>query len=307
MMGSSGLFGRLEDCVLGSATATPWWSMGAVTMKMISSTSMTSTSGVTLMSAMWSNGSFLGPEVKTIASPFSHQMRPDARPRPGISVPSKAGAGPGAALRCTLWREGRAARGTCGSAPPAPGERLGKVPLRQVQELEREVVHRGAEQADLPHEVVVRHQRGDRGGEAGGGVDERLGYSRRHRDDRRRAGHADRVERLHDSPHGAEDADERARRGRGGEEGQVLGQARDLRSGGPLERPLDSADVLDQEARGRRGGRDGVIRARGFDLLVELGVARFEQGRQRRVGELRGDRVYLREALGLAEELQEPV
>ena len=38
--------------VLGRSTGTPTCSSGAVTMKMISSTSMTSTSGVTLMSAI---------------------------------------------------------------------------------------------------------------------------------------------------------------------------------------------------------------------------------------------------------------
>ena len=35
----------------GSLTSTPFWSIGAMTIMMISNTSMTSTSGVTLMSA----------------------------------------------------------------------------------------------------------------------------------------------------------------------------------------------------------------------------------------------------------------
>src|SRR5215510_2637109 len=45
---SSGFFGGLA--VVGSCTAGPFWSMGVTTMKMISSTRTTSTSGVTLIS-----------------------------------------------------------------------------------------------------------------------------------------------------------------------------------------------------------------------------------------------------------------
>ena len=41
----------VETCLAsGSVTGLPRWSMGVITMKMISSTSTTSTSGVTLMS-----------------------------------------------------------------------------------------------------------------------------------------------------------------------------------------------------------------------------------------------------------------
>ena len=56
-IGSSRFDRRFVVAVFGSATEMPWCSIGAVTMKMISSTSITSTSGVTLMSARWSNGS----------------------------------------------------------------------------------------------------------------------------------------------------------------------------------------------------------------------------------------------------------
>src|SRR5512139_1143699 len=45
---SSGFLGG--SSVIGSFTAAPFWSMGVTTMKMISSTSTTSTRGVTLMS-----------------------------------------------------------------------------------------------------------------------------------------------------------------------------------------------------------------------------------------------------------------
>src|SRR5450830_830485 len=50
MRGSSGVFGRFWATDFGSWTSTPWCRRGAVTMKMTWRTSMTSTSGVTLMS-----------------------------------------------------------------------------------------------------------------------------------------------------------------------------------------------------------------------------------------------------------------
>src|SRR5579863_2376591 len=48
-MNCSSLPGRAAALTLGRLTCTPCWMIGAVTMKMISSTSMTSTSGVTLI------------------------------------------------------------------------------------------------------------------------------------------------------------------------------------------------------------------------------------------------------------------
>ncbi len=50
--GSSSSAGRALAAVLGSSTGTPTVSSGAATMKMINSTSITSTNGVTLISAM---------------------------------------------------------------------------------------------------------------------------------------------------------------------------------------------------------------------------------------------------------------
>src|SRR5664279_643248 len=50
MSGSSGVFGRFWATDFGSWTSTPWCRRGAVTMKITRRTSMTSTSGVTLMS-----------------------------------------------------------------------------------------------------------------------------------------------------------------------------------------------------------------------------------------------------------------
>src|SRR5262249_34373124 len=188
MTGSSTLDGRLVVSVLGSETETPWWSIGAVTMKMIRSTSMTSTRGVTLMSARWSKGSPFGPAENAMA------------------------------LRV-----------------------LREVALGQVEELEREVVHRGAHLPDLTHEVVVPDHRGDRRVQSRGRVDPRLLDARRDGRDRRRSRDPDRVEGRHDAPDGAEEADEGARRGRRRQERQPARQARDLGAGGALERALDAA------------------------------------------------------------------
>src|SRR5664279_4333178 len=116
MRGSSGVFGRFWATDFGSWTSTPWCRRGAVTMKMTRRTSMTSTSGVTLMSE------------KVFVS--SSSLKATCRPA------------------------------------------LGEVALGQVHELELEVAHLGARRAHLPAEVVVRDERGHRGDEAGGGVDE---------------------------------------------------------------------------------------------------------------------------------------
>ena len=112
----------------GARPRSPWWSIGAVTMKMMSSTSITSTSGVTLMSARWSKGS-----RSAVGRPWSSCQ--------------------------------------CQSEPYSVTEALREIPLRQVDELEREVLHSRPLLAHLAHEVVVEDQRRDRGGEAGGGVD----------------------------------------------------------------------------------------------------------------------------------------
>ena len=51
-MGSPPLFSSLTSLASGRVTALPRWSMGVITMKMMRSTSTTSTSGVTLMSLL---------------------------------------------------------------------------------------------------------------------------------------------------------------------------------------------------------------------------------------------------------------
>src|SRR5262245_50130215 len=138
----------------GRSSGIPFWSIGAASMEMMRRTSMTSTSGVMLISAI-------------------ARWRPDRPPPFPTDAPT--------------------------SAPPA------EHPVDQVR---AELVHPGFEESKLAHEVVVADERRDRGEEARGGRDERLGDAGRVRGERRGAGDADAVERVHDPPDRAEEADE---------------------------------------------------------------------------------------------------
>src|SRR5262249_26890182 len=155
--------------------------MGAVSMKMRSSTSTTSTSGMMLISAS------------------------EPRRRPVASAPASA-------LIAILERLRR---------PDQPA-------LDQVRQLEPEVLHLGGPVPDLAAEVVVADDGGNRGDQAEEGGDQRLGDPRRYHGQARRPLGADLVERAEDAAHGAGQADERGRAGRGRQEGQVLLQPLDL-------------------------------------------------------------------------------
>src|SRR5664280_2030077 len=135
---------------------------------------------------------------------------------------------------------------------------LGEVALGQVHELELEVAHLGARRAHLPAEVVVRDERGHRGDEAGGGVDEGFRDARRHDDDRRRALLGDLLERDHDAHDGSEEADERRGRGGGGEE----------RHPAPETRRLDPCRALERAA-----GVETTRLGRGMSFLATTASA----------------------------------
>src|SRR5687768_4058354 len=155
----------------GRFTCSPCCIIGAVTMKMISSTSITSTSGTTLISES---------EVAT------YPPRP-RRPRPD----------PPESCFCT---EGIISRRSTG---------LREVALGDVQELEREVVHLGGEVLHPVREVVVEIHRRDRREEPRRRRNQRFGDTGG--DDRkaRGTGGADPLEGDDDAPDGAEQADER--------------------------------------------------------------------------------------------------
>src|SRR3954470_7959635 len=242
--------GRFWALAFGSATSTPWWSMGAAIMKMMSSTSITSTRGVTLMSAITGSSS--------------------PSPLPKLKAIS-----------------------------PGP---LGEIPLGQVEEFEHEVVHPRAQPAHVLGEVVVGDEGGNGGGEAGGGVDQRLGDAGGHGHDRGRALEADVVEGLHDAPHRAKKADERGGGGGGGEEARPAGHRLQLDVDGPRQRPFEGGDRGDAVSPflARPLRRRGVL-----DLTVDFGVARLEDAHERRGAELAGDGVDLAEALAAVEGLHE--
>src|SRR5260370_438940 len=188
---------KLFPSAFGSSTVSPCVSIGAVTMKMISSTSITSTSGVTLISE------------RSVGSSVSVGRR--------ISVRRTSSA-------CGYSRE---------------------VPLRQIQKVHRKVLHLPPGLPKALDEHVVGEEGGDGGEEAGGGVDERFADAGGDGDDRRGAGGADGGEGVHDSPHGAEEADERRRRGGRGQKGGEAAQARRLDPPGAPQRafpPVQRAD-----------------------------------------------------------------
>src|ERR1017187_9649938 len=245
MSGSSGVLGRFCETDFGSWTSTPWCRSGAVTMKMTRSTSMTSTSGVTLMSEK--------------ASASSSSLKAMRRPSSG------------------------------------------EVALGQVHELEGEVAHFRTRRAHPAAEVVVRDEGGNGRDEAGGGVDGGLGDPRRHHDDRRRALLGDLRERDHDAHHGAEEADERRRRGRGREKRQPPCEARRLDTGRALEGPFNGREALHEEA--PRVGRRHFAAV--LHLLVELGVTRAKNSDERARLALVADAEDVGELAALAEVLQE--
>src|SRR5438105_1598969 len=148
----------------GRSTFTPLWIKGAVTMKMIKSTSITSTSGVTLMSVIARCPGVFS-EVKAISAPLCRLWNA-LDPAPAAAPP-----------------EGR-------SLPPGPPNSGGSVrrsrrlleyvAFNDVQEIGAEVAHLVVEHADARVEGVVGHQRGDGGEEAHRGGDQRLGDGPRH-------------------------------------------------------------------------------------------------------------------------------
>src|SRR5512145_1798741 len=152
---------------------------GAVTMKMMRSTSITSTSGVTLISlSVW-------------------------RPPPPVDMATAL-------------------------SPRRPEE----VAPDDVEEVVREVGHLAVEDPDLRREVVVGDDGRDGGEEADGGGDERLADGAGDGGEVGVPHPVDVVERVHDPPDRAEEADERRGAGRRPEEGDLRLERGHLRRGG---------------------------------------------------------------------------
>src|SRR5512143_1899140 len=188
----------------GSFTSTPFWSMGVMTMKMMSRTIMMSAMGVTLMSA-------IGP-------PFL----PPTAIAMGVLLVSQTGAprDPG----------------------PSATARLGALLDEVVEELGAGVVHLHVEALDLAVEVVERPHRGDGHEEAERGGDQRLRDAGRDRGDaaRAREGHA--RERVDDPEGRPEEADEGGGGADRGEAGEAPLQVGEVHRGGTVDRTLGRLD-----------------------------------------------------------------
>src|SRR5688572_30061824 len=151
----------------GSLTSTPRFNSGAVTMKMISSTSITSMYGTTLMSAL------------------SRRLRM----RRPVAV---------WAMAVLSWYSVQRPKWTMGSIVQV------RLPLQDRGELLAEGVVARSDAVDLGGEAVVRPHRRDRGEQAHRGRDQRLGDAWRDGGDGRLLDVGQALERDHDPPHGAE-------------------------------------------------------------------------------------------------------
>src|SRR5437870_11319056 len=177
---SSGPSGRFSGFSdRGMVAWNPFAIMGVTIMKMIRSTSITSINGVTLMSALTAARAL-------VTDRATGRLR---------------------LLRLELLREDRPAE----LRPDALDE--------VVDQLLRGVGHFDREEIDLGREVVVEPHRRDRHDQAERRRDQRLGDTGRYRRERAAAARGRHAgEGVHDAHHGAEQADERRRRPRRGQD-----------------------------------------------------------------------------------------
>src|SRR5262249_26062862 len=153
----------------GRSTETSTVASGAATMKMISSTSITSMNGVTLISWTSSRSSLPWSRRTLIAPRPLFGRRPDRRPGDHAAVEIAAD-------------QAEHLGGGVAELRPVAGDRAG--------------------------EHIVDHHRRNRGREAEGGREQRLGDARRHHREIGGVRLRDADEAVHDAPHGAGEADE---------------------------------------------------------------------------------------------------
>src|SRR5665213_911452 len=190
---------------IGSVTLTLLFSIGVITMKMISSTSITSTIGVTLMLEL----TFLPSSRLLIPIRFVFLS--------GFQPPNPANSfGRPVRLR---GRSLAAPKTLCPGRFPvltAPPRRAVKLLMALLDEVVRQfagaVVHLHVKGRDLVREVVEGHNRRDRNQQTERRRYQRLGDTACHRADTRSLLGRDLLEGVQDADHGAEQADERRRR-----------------------------------------------------------------------------------------------
>src|SRR5687768_2884044 len=185
-------------------TCTWFWSMGAMSMTMMRSTSMTSTSGVTLMSAL----------TPPLAPPTSIDM---AIPSVGAGVLGVLGCwGAGSTeIRYLSTSAPRDLRTSCVSS-------LRRLLDEVVHELRRRVVHLDVEVLEPAREVVVEPHGRNRDDQAQRGFNQRFRNTGRDGGQARGSRGADPGERVDDADDRAEQADERGRRADGRERRDAL-------------------------------------------------------------------------------------
>src|ERR1700722_3636182 len=181
--------------VFGTETSIPDCSTGAVTMKMIRSTSTTSTSGVMLISAS------------------------EVRVCPLLAV--------------------KATRGL-----PLHRFLFGGDFFQAIEQFAGEVVHAGAKLAKGSGELVVRNDGWDGDQQAGSGGDQSFRNTRRHGTERGCAFRAQAVEGIHNTHHGAEEADKGRDCADGGQPGQAALENGEGLAGRGLCGSLQGDDVL---------------------------------------------------------------
>src|SRR5882757_5014490 len=213
---------KLLALVCGRSSGTPTVNSGAETMKMINSTSMTSTIGVTLISAI--TDALRRPRREPPADEFATFIAMICR------------------SRCphTLYRLSR---------PLVDLARQdGRKFICEALQPLRLAVHLGGE-------LVVENRRRDGRDQADRGGKQRLGDAGSHHRQRRVLGRGDRLEARHDAPDGAEQADEWTGRAHGGQYKKSSLQSLDFAG------DRDVHDFLDPHLKSRKGTRVTFERA----------------------------------------------
>src|SRR5712692_1964996 len=204
---------------LGSSTLFPRWSMGVTTMKMIRSTSTTSTSGVMLMS-----------ERTPDFAPMSIAMGRSSglgrrRPRGG----GGGGGGGGLLVRARVRQR---------LVEPAFLEEEVDQLVGGVGDVHRHLLH-------PVRQVVEHHQRGDGDEQAERRGHQRLGDAGRHRGEAAGAGGRHQLEGGDDAEHRAQKPHEGSGRGDGRQPGQAAAQVGRDSQGGSFDGSVDGLDQVE--------------------------------------------------------------
>src|SRR6185437_4033142 len=198
---------------LARSTLTPFCNMGVMTMKMISSTSITSTMGVTLMLEL------------TLAPSFLLLIAMACSPSARNSLSACRGKRPVRSAVCA--RPGRS---------PSVGLPANAPALQEVvNQFARRVIHLHVESFHAAREIVEHHHGRDGDEQTAGGGYQRLRNA---------------LEGVQNAHHGAEQADEGSSRTDGGQAAQAALQFGVHDGLGALQGPLGSLDLLARDIAG---------------------------------------------------------